>query len=249
MRELHRLEDLNDYTLHARDGALGQLVDVYFDDRDWQVRYLVVRTGGWLLGRDVVLLPDMVDGVDHDARQIDIDLTRDQIRHAPPAESRLPVSRHYEQLLYRHYDWPPYWGDDELLGLGSAVPPHADDTPPAAPPEEPANAHLRSGAEVAGYRIGTIDGSFGEVKDLIVEVPGWRLRYFGVATGNWLTGREVLIACAWLESVDWAGSEIKTVLEREVIASAPAYQPDQIIGRDDEVALYKHYGRHFEARD
>ena len=60
MRELRRLSELSRYTLHALEGDIGRIRQVFFDDRDWQVRYFVVRTGNWLLGRDVLLLPDML---------------------------------------------------------------------------------------------------------------------------------------------------------------------------------------------
>jgi sporulation protein YlmC with PRC-barrel domain len=37
----------------ARDGAIGEVEDVYFDDEKWTVRYLVVKAGAWLFRRDV----------------------------------------------------------------------------------------------------------------------------------------------------------------------------------------------------
>lgn len=45
----------------AKDGALGRLLDVYFDDERWAVRYLVVDTGTWLAGRRVLLSPACID--------------------------------------------------------------------------------------------------------------------------------------------------------------------------------------------
>lgn len=32
--------------LHARDGKIGQLDDLLFDDKTWVIRYIVVKTGG-----------------------------------------------------------------------------------------------------------------------------------------------------------------------------------------------------------
>jgi len=37
--------------LHAADGDIGRVHDLYFDDRRWTVRYLVVDTRHWLPGR------------------------------------------------------------------------------------------------------------------------------------------------------------------------------------------------------
>ena len=52
MQQLHKLEDLSVYALQARDGEIGKINEVYFDDKSWLVRYFIVRTGAWLLGRD-----------------------------------------------------------------------------------------------------------------------------------------------------------------------------------------------------
>lgn len=55
MRQLRKLKDLSDFALQARDGEIGKFKDVYFDDESWVVRYLIVRTGGWLTGREVLI--------------------------------------------------------------------------------------------------------------------------------------------------------------------------------------------------
>ena len=63
MQQWHELETLKGYSLMAADGEIGTITDVWFDDDRWTVRYLVVRTGGWLLGRKVLLAPSVVRGV------------------------------------------------------------------------------------------------------------------------------------------------------------------------------------------
>lgn len=45
------VKDLEGYAIHASDGDIGHVRDVYFDDQTWVVRYLAVDTGGWLTGR------------------------------------------------------------------------------------------------------------------------------------------------------------------------------------------------------
>lgn len=243
MKELFKLSDLCDYTLHANDGDIGRLLQVYFDDRDWQVRYLVVRSGGWLLGREVLLSPDAVTAIDPSDRRIDVALDREQIRNAPATDTQMPVSRHYETELFRHYGWDPYWGEDMMLGASAASHAHlAEDL------SEPEHPHLRSSAEVVGYRIHTDDEDVGHVRDLLVGVPGWNLRYLDVKAGGWLFGRDILLACAWLEGIDWAGRRVATVLSRQVIEAAPSYDPRKDIGRDYELTLYRHYGKEFEQR-
>jgi hypothetical protein len=57
MRTLRKLEDITGFRLQATDGEIGKLLQVYFDDHYWVVRYFVVRTGNWLLGREVLIVP------------------------------------------------------------------------------------------------------------------------------------------------------------------------------------------------
>jgi sporulation protein YlmC with PRC-barrel domain len=54
---LRGISDLKRFTIAATDGILGSLTDLYFDDRNWAVRYLVVEGGNWLQGRRVFVPP------------------------------------------------------------------------------------------------------------------------------------------------------------------------------------------------
>lgn len=247
MKELCSLNELTGYALHATDGDVGHLEQVYFDDQSWQVRYLVASTGGWLLGREVLLLPGMVQKFDHEEQRIDLNITREQIQQAPPVDEHKPVSRYYEEAYFQHYDWEPYWDLDPLLGGFPVTPPPGK--PAAEPPAEPKEPHLRSSAELLGYDIHTASGDVGAIVDLVLEVPGWTLRYVQVKTGTWLVGKKRLIACAWLDDIDWSAREVSTVLSRESIERAPAYDPGRLINREYEIALYKHYGRDYERGD
>ena len=48
---LFSFEGLRGYGIHATDGDIGSVRDVYFDDVGSSVRYFVVDTGSWLPGR------------------------------------------------------------------------------------------------------------------------------------------------------------------------------------------------------
>ena len=48
----------------AEDGAIGRVVELYFEDVRWMVRYLVVDTGKWLAGRKVLISPHAVERID-----------------------------------------------------------------------------------------------------------------------------------------------------------------------------------------
>lgn len=237
MREPHRLIDLTAYTLSATDGEIGELEQIYFDDRQWIVRYFVVRTGGWLFGRRVLIVPSVIKNVDNEARTIEIDLSREQIEHSPPVNTEKPVSRHYEQAYFRYYGWKPYWTGD----LMQVAEPHLSE-PAAGLPEEPEHPHLRSSDEVRNYGIRARDGEIGQVKDFILEEPDWTIRYLEVDTRKWLPGKHVLLETSWIEQVEWDVQQVTVDLSRETIETAPPYDPSKVIDRAYQVALYKHYG-------
>ena len=67
---LRAVNDLIGCSIGARDGAIGKVDDLYFDDERWTVRYLVVDTSGWLAGRRVLVSPRSVQGVDVPTRPL-----------------------------------------------------------------------------------------------------------------------------------------------------------------------------------
>jgi len=245
MQQLRRLKDLGEFTLTGTDGEVGSLQQIFFDDRDWRIRYLIVRAGTWLLGREVLLIPELVTEIDDGGRRIQVAATCERIRQAPPVTAQLTVSRHYEQALHQHYGALPYWDDDLPTGVPAPVRPATIDSVV----DEPVNPYLRSSREVTGYSLSGVDGEVGEVRDFVIDAPGWHLRYLVIRTGGWLRNRDILVACAWLEGIDWSAGRVATVLSRKAIESAPSYDTRRDIGRDYELALYKHYGRHFDDGD
>jgi len=246
MGKLCKLEDLTGFRLQVLDGELGELKQVYFDDQLWAVRYLVVHTGSWLRGREVLISPQSVMKVDLEKSRLSVNLTQDRVRNSPPAESEKPVSRHYEEALFRYYEWERYWITDVLTGipespLGGQIP----RIPNSGQPEHP---HLRSSDEVSGYRIHALDGDIGHVEDFIVEDQRWTIAYLEIDTHNWLPGKHVLIAPSWIRQIDWEAPNrgVTVDLTREAIRTAPAYDASKAINRDYLMALHQHYAMKFD---
>ena len=236
-------------TVTAWDGPIGQIDDFYFDDLEWTVRYLVVRTGEWLDGRRVLLVPDAVKTVRWEEQELRLDLNREQVASSPPMASEEPISRQYEELLHQHYGWPFYWTNINPLGLSGpgTVPP----VPPAPLPETAAseveeenNPHLRSLAEVTDYEVRASDGSAGTIDDFIVNTESWTIFYMLIDTSNWLQPeKKVLLAPTWVEEIDWTTNRLTVDLPQDLIENSPEYDPAQLIEREYEEQLYEHYGR------
>jgi hypothetical protein len=46
---------IDGFAIEARDGRAGAVKDFLFDDESWAIRWLVVDTGDWPPGREVLL--------------------------------------------------------------------------------------------------------------------------------------------------------------------------------------------------
>ena len=77
---LNKVKILNGYTLTCIDGEIGKVKEFYFDDHKWTIRYLIADTGNWLVGRQVLISPYALDGVNNQDQSIIINLTKDQIK-------------------------------------------------------------------------------------------------------------------------------------------------------------------------
>ncbi|MEU8591174.1 PRC-barrel domain-containing protein [Streptomyces sp. NPDC048664] len=72
--------DLTGYKVEAMDGHIGK-VDQHSNDVGSQ--YIVVDTGVWIFGKEVLLPAGTVTAVDHDDRTIRVARSKEQIKNAP----------------------------------------------------------------------------------------------------------------------------------------------------------------------
>jgi hypothetical protein len=92
---LRSVKALHGRSVAARDGEAGWVVDVYFDDERWDLRYLVVDTCNPMPQREVLLAASCLAG-DPRSATIAVRLTRAQVERAPAVDSDRPVWRQHE---------------------------------------------------------------------------------------------------------------------------------------------------------
>lgn len=217
--------------LGATDGEIGHVLDFYFDDQDWVIRYVVADTGHWLPGRQVLLTPHSLGTLDSVGQPLRVNLTRKRIAGSPSADAHKPVSRQFEEEYYRYYGWPYYWQGNALWGM-SGFP--VLELPPERLPvgagknggeHVPAkDAHLRSTKAVTGYRVQAADGTFGHVADFVMDDKSWAITELVIRTGHRLSGREVTMSTDRVERISWEESTVHTDMTREMIEASPARQ-------------------------
>jgi hypothetical protein len=234
------------HALAAKDGRIGHVLEFYFDDQSWTVRYLVAQAGNWLTGRKVLITPHSLGHPDEAEKIIPVDLTRDQIRRSPSPEDDRPVSRKFEVDYYRYFGWPYYWAGPYLWGpspypvLPSGAGNGLPDTPSREEPT-PVDPHLRSTDELAGYHIQARDGEIGHVEDFLFDDKDWSIRFVAVDTRNLWGGKWVLVPPAWIKGIRWEDRKLDVDVDREDLRGAPAYDPGQPVSDDYARQLSRFY--------
>lgn len=232
LREVRNLEGC---LVRAQDGPAGRVAGVLFDDESWDVRYLVVDTGGRLPGERVLLLPDFVEGVNEAMpASVRVGITQPQVWESPPVSADRPVSARQEADYYAHLAAAPYFGPSVPV-----FPLYLD--PGVA--EEDGDPHLRSAKEVRGYAIRTQDRPIGHVEDLVYDDRDWMVRYLIVDTRDWLPGKKVPVSVDWVYRISWSGAEVGLDLAADEIESAPGWRQGTVMDRPYETELHAHYGR------
>jgi uncharacterized protein YrrD len=219
------INGLTGFNLEATDGEIGEVVDFYFDDETWTIRYLVVKAGGWLSGRKVLISPAALLHKGLGEESIPVNLTQRQVRTSPDIDTDKPVSRQKEAMLNKHHFWENYWGSGSYggqMGITNATPVHI--TPSERDPNE--DIHLRSIAEVDGYAIHAKDGEIGHVNDMIVDDQTWKLTDLVVDTHDWIGGKKVLITIDHIETVSFFNLLIRLDVTKAEIENSRLYEPD-----------------------
>jgi len=249
--------ELKGVTIQATDGDIGSVQDLYFDDHLWTVRYLVVDTGTWLPGRQVLISPFAFRAVSG-ASRLQTTLRKDQIENSPSVDTDRPVNRQGEIEYSRYYGYPYYWVGPYRWGEVAypSIPDLAYAGVPVTPLQpnkveeemlarerESVNPNLRSARDVMGYYIQATDGDLGHVEDFLVDDETWAIRYIIVDTRNWLPGRKVLVSPEWIQRVSWEDSKVYMDLAKRHIEAAPEFDSSVPLGREHEELLYDHLGR------
>jgi hypothetical protein len=238
-----KAKTLEGYALHANDGEIGAVEELYFDDRHWAVRYLVADTGDWLTGRQVLISPYALEGVNTKERHITVDLTKKQIEDSPLLETDQPVSRQFEEDFHGFYGWPEYWGGPHMWGPFPAILRKRLERKRTNSGGKERNIHLHSTRDTSGHYIQAEDGEIGHVVDFIIDDESWAIRYLIVDTRNFLPGKLVLISPRWIERVSWSEAKVFINLTREAVKGVPEYTAESVITRDFETRLHGHYSR------
>jgi hypothetical protein len=93
-----------------------------------------------------------------------------------------------------------------------------------------------------GYKLDSLDGEIGKVKDFYFDDRHWTIRYLVAETGTWLADRQVLISPYALVEVNEEEKNIAVDLTKKQIEASPSIDKHKPVSHQFEQAYYGHYG-------
>jgi hypothetical protein len=93
-----------------------------------------------------------------------------------------------------------------------------------------------------GFSLKSLDGDIGSVSEFYFDDRYWTVRYLVANTGNWLTGRLVLLSPYSLNGVNNTEKEVSVLLTRKQIEDSPSIDTHEPVSRQDEESFNGYYG-------
>lgn len=101
---------------------------------------------------------------------------------------------------------------------------------------------LNKAKTLNSYKMYSLDGEIGKVKEFYFDDRHWAIRYLVADTGNWLTGRHVLISPHALSAVNKEKKLITINLTKKQIEDSPSLGSDKPVSLQFEEDYYGYYG-------
>jgi hypothetical protein len=92
-----------------------------------------------------------------------------------------------------------------------------------------------------GYKLHSLNGEIGRIKEFYFDDQYWTIRYMVADTGNWLSDRQVLLSPHALAAVNKEKKSIAIDLTKKQIEESPSLDSDKPVSRQFERDYYSYY--------
>ena len=99
---------------------------------------------------------------------------------------------------------------------------------------------LQSLKYLLGHKLGALDGEIGHVKDFYFDGHNWAVRYVVADTGNWLTGRLVLLSPHAIATLAPLEKNVPVNLTRRQIEASPVIELHKPVSRQYEEEYHRY---------
>lgn len=228
------LKELSGSTIKATDGDLGQVKDVYFDDKSLTTRFLVIDTHPLLpLSQKVLISPIALLKFNTTEQIMTVSLSKEMVKCCPKVEDHETVSREFEKSYSDYFGYGYYWTGEGAWGEyafptalfhGDILPFNNDKAGNVEDGNIEQTNHLRSANEVAHYDVDAADGRKGHIFDFIWDTYNWTLRYLVIDTRDWFPGgKQVLVSPKQFDTFNWGSKTVTCNIDLEQLKACPEY--------------------------
>lgn len=99
---LRSTQALRGYHTQTNEEAIGRVTDLMIDDKSWAIRHLVVETGHWFSGKEIVISPEHIDRISYEESKVFVNVTKEAILeapeyHVPPLDAAYHDTRNFDE--------------------------------------------------------------------------------------------------------------------------------------------------------
>ena len=80
---LRSTQALNGYHIQTEEGTIGHVIDFIVDHETWAICHLVIETGHWFSGKEIVISPNQIDRISYEESKVFVSVTKESILKAP----------------------------------------------------------------------------------------------------------------------------------------------------------------------
>jgi sporulation protein YlmC with PRC-barrel domain len=227
-----RFSSLVGNSILAQDGPIGTIKDFLFDDDTWLLKWLVVDTGSWLPGRQVLIPTTTMGPPSAVTRSVSVAMSMERVKNSPGLDFDQPVSRQFESTMFGYYGLDPFIGAGRYPVSNSiAVPFDTQFAPPSErqPMPDTEDHHLRSMATIQGYHCHATDGDLGFIADILIDTDRLRVSDFVIDTGIWWPDKRVIIAPQSIAKIRWRDAQIDLRLSQATVGQSRTFDNETFI--------------------
>lgn len=97
---LRSIDELQGYTIKARDGSFGQIYDLILDTDNWEIALIIVDTHQILPGgKKLMIAPKHIDAINWLEQNVSSHLSQEDIKHCPEYDPVLLNDSVYQSLV------------------------------------------------------------------------------------------------------------------------------------------------------
>ena len=226
-------DELYQRPIHAVDGELGKVFDLYVDDFSWHIRYVVAELGSWFKSRRVLLSPLAL--AEYDGGSLKVHLTKQEIADCPGNDRDKPVTLQEKERL------------DALFTMAQSYSATGDPgmvlpfVPPAKGDElrigDLWNRRLRSSRIIRRYALCTDEGKAGQARDFLIDDRSWTIKYLVFSPAGQHHKVHRLIEAQKIGSIEWSGECMTLETSRKALLRLPAFDQERHVNISYEELL------------